>query len=111
VAPQPRRTPTSAPAGETSVQVTVSDVTGNPAFIFDTTRKRSGLRYGARSCRAAGGSLVQILELSGAGTGEIVFQAAASADGTVQGSFTVNQTTRQVTLRATIGGTDVQLGH
>lgn len=90
--------------GEIPVEVNISDVMGDPSFIFDTTRS-IGIYITVRDPVApASGSLVQILETSGSATGDVIFQAVVSPEGNIQGSFTVNQTVNQVTLRVTIGG-------
>lgn len=95
---------TSTVQGEIPVEVNISDVTGDPSFVFDTTRS-IGVYVTVRDpISPASGSLVQILETSGSSTGEVIFQAVVSPEGNVQGSFTVNQTVNKVTLRVTIGG-------
>lgn len=92
------------PSGETSVTVDVSDVTGSPDFLFDTTRTIPVFITVRDPVPQGSGTLVQILDSSSAQ--ELLFQATSNAQGSVEGTFTVNQTTKLVTLRVTIG-TDV----
>lgn len=93
-----------APQGEIPVSVNVSDVTGDPAFLFETTRN-VGIYLTIRDpASAPTAAFVQIIETNGSQAGEVLFQAVPDPNGNVQGSFTVNQTTNQVTLRLSIAG-------
>lgn len=87
---------------ETPFSVNVADVSGDPDFLFDTTRDIPVFISVRDPVAPVAGSLVQILDNDGAGPGAVIFQATASADGTIQGSFTINKTTDTVTLVVTL---------
>lgn len=90
---------TSEPA---AVNVTISDVNGDSAFLFDTTRAIPVFISVRDPIAPIAGSLVQILDNDGAGPGAVIFQATTSAEGNIQGSFTINRTTSTVTLVVTL---------
>jgi len=94
-----------APTGPVPISMTIDDKGGSDTFLFDTTRSVSVFVTVQDPVAPTSGALIQILETSGDATGFTLFQATSSASGNVQGSFTVNQTTKQVTLRLTLNGT------
>lgn len=84
------------------VSVTVSDVSGDPAFLFDTTRSIPVFISVRDPVAPIAGSLIQVLDNAGAGPGAVIFQATTTPDGTIQGAFTINRTTSTVTLVVTL---------
>lgn len=92
-----------APQGSVPVSVNVSDVTGDTAFLFDTTRNIGVFVTVRDPVSVPTGTFVQIINTDGSGS-EVMFQAVPDASGNVQGSFTVNDTTKQVTLKLVVAG-------
>lgn len=78
--------------------VSVSDVSGSPAFIFDSTQTISLHVTVLDPVAPVTGSLVQFRELSGDRTGRVLFQAVTGQAGNVSGNFTINTTTQFVRL-------------
>lgn len=94
--------PAPAPEGTIPVSVNVSDVTGDSTFLFDTTRNIGVFVTVRDPVAVPTGTFVQIIDTNSGN--EVMFQAVPDQNGNVQGSFTVNETTNQVTLKLVIGG-------
>lgn len=100
---------TGAPAVSEEAQpfeIDVTDVTGEEEFLFNSTRTIPVFITVSDHIAPVDGSLVQILEIAGAGadTGKVIFQAASDGAGNVSGSFTINSSTNIVTLKFTYQG-------
>jgi LruC domain-containing protein len=86
--------------------MTISDETGEPTdFIFNTTQTitLNILAFNALTDNPAEGTLVQIID-NDRPTVETFFQAVVDSNGSVKGSFTINNTTSQVLLVLTYKG-------
>lgn len=99
--------PTTTPE-TVNFTVDVGDQTGDPNFLFDNTTTLPVHITIRDPYAAVTGSLVQILDASGAG-GRVVFRATTDANGSVTGSFTIeNRANPSVTIRFNYAGTDYQ---
>ncbi len=96
----------SQAAADTPVEFSldVGDVAGDPNFVFETTQTVSVNVVVQDTSNPVAGSLVQIRETSGASAGRVRFQAVSNEQGAVTGSFTINNTTDEVSLEIVYAG-------
>ncbi|MBI3395248.1 MAG: LruC domain-containing protein, partial [Spirochaetia bacterium] len=97
-------TVTSTSSDPVPFSINVSDVTGDPAFMFDTTRTIPVFISVRDPISPLAGSLVQVLDMTNGATGAVIFQAVTNPDGTISGQFTINQTQQQVVILVTVNG-------
>lgn len=92
----------STPVNE-SFQLQVNDQTGNPDFIFNTTRTIPILVQIRDPFQSLSSSLVRVSNLNDSAQ-QVVFQASADPNGNVKGSFTINTADSWVLLQIILNG-------
>lgn len=100
--------PTAAPEGITNFDLQISDVNGDPSFLFNPPQGNGPIELYTvilDTTNPLAGSMVQIRELSGEQTGRIVFRLVQNSSGNVSGSFSINGETNEINFTILYEGT------
>ncbi|XDD51901.1 LruC domain-containing protein [Leptospira sp. WS92.C1] len=90
--------PSPAPDGEQPFSVDIDDQTAPIDFVFDTTKTIQVNIQVQTPETPVSGSLVQVFNTANT-TQKSIFRAVTSPNGDVNGSFTIDEATRKVTLK------------
>ena len=100
--------PTNAPEGIFNFDLQVSDVSGDPSFIFNPLQNNDTIELYTvilDSTNPLAGSMVQIREMSGDRVGRVVFRLVQNSSGNISGSFSINSETNEINFQIIYNGT------